>query len=264
MANPQMTSTEDLRHEFDNWCRSSEFTRTCTRPVDAGDQMALRDAHDLLVAALAAAEQAHARELALREALTRRRWNTHLCGACGKRYRVCAGCGTGSPGAETSGEEQCGGHPVTPCLPPCYIAAALAAVSETSAAKPPDPNRWLRMTVDLRLDTYEGVVIRHHHREFPAKTGEPFQALYLALQTVSEAETSGSTETPFLKVSEDAARLIVGACWPVGFEIDDEMRQAIVGIVQRACCAVTVAATLKTCGMRDRSPLPVTTDERTP
>jgi len=43
----------DLRHEFDNWDKSTEFTRTCKNPVDAGDQMALRDAYKLLSKALA-------------------------------------------------------------------------------------------------------------------------------------------------------------------------------------------------------------------
>ncbi|MCC6970454.1 MAG: DUF551 domain-containing protein [Phycisphaerales bacterium] len=37
-----------LRHDLDQWRRSTEFTRTCTRPVDAGDQMGLRDAAVLL------------------------------------------------------------------------------------------------------------------------------------------------------------------------------------------------------------------------
>lgn len=47
----------DLRHRFDEWCKSTEFMRSTTRPVDAGDQMALRDAHDLLVEALAAPQE---------------------------------------------------------------------------------------------------------------------------------------------------------------------------------------------------------------
>lgn len=41
-------SMAQLRHELDEWQRSTEFTRQCTRPVDAGDQMALRDAASLL------------------------------------------------------------------------------------------------------------------------------------------------------------------------------------------------------------------------
>jgi hypothetical protein len=42
----------EIRHRFDEWCQATEFSRTTTRPVDAGEQMAMRDAHDLLVVAL--------------------------------------------------------------------------------------------------------------------------------------------------------------------------------------------------------------------
>lgn len=42
----------ELRHRFDEWAQATEFTRTCKNPVDAGDQQALRDAHDLIDASL--------------------------------------------------------------------------------------------------------------------------------------------------------------------------------------------------------------------
>lgn len=42
-------SITTLADGLDEWARSTEFTRTAKNPVDVGDQMALRDAHELLV-----------------------------------------------------------------------------------------------------------------------------------------------------------------------------------------------------------------------
>ena len=37
-----------LRQRLDEWSKSTEYARTTTRPMDAGEQMAQRDAHALL------------------------------------------------------------------------------------------------------------------------------------------------------------------------------------------------------------------------
>lgn len=53
------------RHRFSEWCRSTAYMRTTTRPMDVGEQMAQRDAYDLLteaaeaLAALPTQEQAN-------------------------------------------------------------------------------------------------------------------------------------------------------------------------------------------------------------
>lgn len=36
------------RHELEEWCRSTEFDRLTTKPIDTAQQLALRNAHDLL------------------------------------------------------------------------------------------------------------------------------------------------------------------------------------------------------------------------
>ncbi len=42
----------DWMHRFNDWCVSTEYMRTTTRPMDAGEQMAQRDAHRLLAEAI--------------------------------------------------------------------------------------------------------------------------------------------------------------------------------------------------------------------
>ncbi|MHB1260356.1 MAG: hypothetical protein ACYC2H_01435 [Thermoplasmatota archaeon] len=58
---------------FNDWCRSTDYMRTTTRPMDAGEQMAQRDAHDLLVEAAAALQSPPPRESAPQGLSTRER-----------------------------------------------------------------------------------------------------------------------------------------------------------------------------------------------
>lgn len=48
----------DLLHRFDEWKKSTEYMRTTTRPMDAGEQMAQRDAHALMLEMVAALQRA--------------------------------------------------------------------------------------------------------------------------------------------------------------------------------------------------------------